>query len=234
MKKAASVALSIAAITLLVTAVALYLVGPRSESQGGRQQQSDLTSSVDRAATYYEFGHFNRAADTYQLAAERGMHRGADWVRYAHAHQIAYGLDLGLYIIAYTKLLEQSPNHDSIAEIEALLQEHATGFIYEDARGERYAEGALLELTGTISRVIWGRVATGTDTYVVSTRDHRWIGHVGDEVLIAIPREHRYRSGDTLVVLGTYDGLCRRPDERDPTRTYPCIAAVSSRLARAP
>ena len=235
MSKAVSLSLWIAAGAMLVTAAALYLVVPGgSERQGTGQQQSELESAVARAATYYEFDHFNRAADTYQLAVERGMRDGADWYRYAHAHELAYGLDLALYIAAYQRLLEQSPHDDHVAEIEALFEEHATPFVYEDARAERYAEGTLLQMTATISRVIWGRVESGIDTYVMSTREHRWIGHLGDDVLVKMPRERRFLSGDTLAILGTYDSLCTRPDDRNPTRTYPCITAVDSRIIGAP
>ena len=235
MRRAVSVSLWVAAGVLLVAAVALYLVRPGgSAGHGVGGQEPQLNSTIARAAAYYEFGHYTQAADTYRLAVERGMSDGTDWYRYAHAHELAYGLDLTLYIAAYGRLLEQMPDDEHVVEIEALLEEHATQFVYEDALAGRYAEGALLRMTATVSSVIWGRVESGLDTYVMATREHRWVGHLGDDVLVRLPRERRFLSGDTLSILGTYDGLCQRPGERNPTRTFPCMTAIGSRITGAP
>lgn len=223
-----------AAVAVAGTAV-LYFVDPGGgEIVISRADAAELESTIARAMTYYEFGHHNRAAETYALAADRGMREAAHWYRYAHSHDLTAGLDLDLYVRAYQLLLDQSPNHEYVQATEELINEHAAEFDYAAAREGVYAEGALLRIQGTVSRVIWGRVATGTDTLVVSTREDRWIGHSGDDIMVQTTRRNRPPAGARVEILARYEGLCAMERQPGAPGDYPCATAVTVRLQPPP
>ena len=228
MSRGASTGLWICAGVMLAATAGFYFVDPFSDSASPREERTELDSAVARAATYYEFGHYNRAAETYRLAVERGLQDGVEWYRYAHARELAEDLDLATYATAFRLLLDQAPFHEYVELIQEKLDEHAIVFRYVDAREARYAPGTLVTLNGTVSRTIWGRVASGMDTLVLATRVDDWLGHMGEEVLVEAERRRRYPPGEQLSIVGRYEGLCR-PDGDPTARTYPCITALGVR-----
>lgn len=222
----------IAAAVLLVAAIVLYLVDPSDRSQPAQDSTSEeLETAVARAETYYEFEHFDRAAETYRLAIERGMVDGEQWYRYAYSLEIAQGLDLRAYLNAYRLLLEQAPNHEYIADIDGVLAEHSVAFDYEEAVERELAPDALVRFSGTINRITRGRVSSGMDTLYVATKPDDWLGHVGDDVRVEAPRLRRYQTGETVTVLGEYQGWCTENDGAGIARDYPCVSASAIRMA---
>lgn len=231
MSTARSRGLWIAAAILLVAVAVLYLVEPASRSQPAEREASDeLEAAVARAETYYEFGHFDRAAETYRLAIERGMDDGEQWYRYAHSLEMARGLDTQAYLDAYRLLLEQAPDHEYIAEIDGVLAEHSVAFDYQTAVARELAPETLVRFSGTINGITRGRIASGTDTLYVATRADDWLGHVGDDVRVEAPRLRRYETGETVTVLGRYEGWCTGNDGAGISRDYPCVSAFAVRL----
>lgn len=235
MSRRGTTGLWIAAVLTLAGTVVLYFVDPGGgETPISRADSVELESTIARALTYYEFGHHNRAAETYALAAERGMREAAHWYRYAHSRDLAEGLDLDLYVRAYQLLLDESPNHEYLQAAEEVINEHTEEFDYSAARAGAYSEGTLLRIGGTVSRVIWGRVATGVDTLVVSTREDRWIGHSGDDIMVRAPRRNRPQAGTRVEILGRYHGLCTKEALPGASGDYPCVTAVTVRLQPPP
>ena len=219
-----------AALAVAGTALLYFIGSGGGEAPVSRADSVELESTVARALTYYEFGHHGRAAETYALAVERGMRDAEHWYRYAHSRELAEGLDLDLYVRAYQLLLDESSKHEYLQAAEEVINEHAEAFDYRAARTGAYAEGTLLRVDGTVSRVIWGRVATGVDTIVVSTREDRWIGHRGDDIMVRAPRRHRPQAGTRAQILGKYDGLCTMESQPVASRDLPCLTAVTVRL----
>jgi len=232
MRRGATLGLWIAAAIMLAVAAVVYFVDPSTSDTDATDaaKRDALETAVARADTYYEFGHYDRAAETYALAVERGMHDGPGWYRYAYARDASGDFSLDTYLAAYRLLLEQAPDHEYLADIESVVGEHSQEFDYEAAGTDALPPGSLVAFTGTISRVRWGRVESGTDTLFVATRSDDWLGHVGDEVRVEAPRTRRYRSGQTLAIVGEYEGWCREDDGAGMTREYPCVAASGVRL----
>ncbi len=230
MRRAANIGLWVVAGLALAATVLLYFADfTASGDRVSRADSEELESTIARALTYYEFGHHNRAAETYALAVERGMRDARHWYRYAHSRELAAGLDLDLYVHAYQLLLEQSPNHEYVEAVESVINEHARQFDYEEARAGEYDDGSLLRIAGTVSRVIWGRVATGIDTLVVATREDQWMGHSGAEITVRAPRHRRPQTGAQVQILGRYDGLCTVEAQPGVSGEFPCVTAVTVR-----
>ncbi|MFW6312801.1 MAG: hypothetical protein ACOC2N_02845 [Spirochaetota bacterium] len=226
MSTARSRGLWIAAAVLLVATIAFYLVEPVDRSQPAQREASaELETAITRAETYYEFGHFDRAAETYRLAIERGMDDGEQWYRYAYSLEIAHGIDTEAYLRAYSLLLEQAPDHEYIADIDGALAEHSVAFDYETAAERELAPDTLVRFSGTISRITRGRVKSGTDTLFIATRPDGWLGHVGDEVRVEASRSRRHEAGETVTVVGRYTGWCTEDDDGVGSRDYPCVSA---------
>jgi len=165
MSTARSRGLWVAAAILLVAAIVLYLIEPEDRSRpADREASAELETAIARAQTYYEFDHFDRAAETYRLAIERGMDDGEQWYRYAYSLEIAEGLDLPAYVTAYSLLLEQAPDHEYLGDIDGVLAEHSVAFDYQSAIDRELAPETLVRFSGTINRIRRGRVASGMDT----------------------------------------------------------------------
>jgi len=225
MSTARSRGLWVAAAILLVAAIVLYLIEPADRSRpADREASAELETAIARAETYYEFGHFDRAAETYRLAIERGMDDGEQWYRYAHSLAMAQGLDLRAYLDAYRLLLEQAPDHEYIGEIDAILTEHSVAFDYQAAIARELAPETLVRFSGTINRIVRGRVESGVDTLFVATKRDPWLGHVGDDVRVEAPRLRRYQTGETVTILGAYRGWCTGNDDGG-ARDLPCVSA---------
>ncbi len=230
MSTARSRGLWIAAAILLVAAIVLYLVEPADRTRpADREASAELEAAVARAETYYEFGHFDRAAETYRLAIERGMVDGEQWYRYAYSLEVTQALDLQAYLTAYRLLLEQEPNHEYIGDIDAVLAGHSVAFDYQDAIARELAPETLVRFSGTINRIVRGRVESGVDTLFIATKPDDWLGHVGDEVRVEAPRLRRYETGETVTVLGEYQGWCTENDGAGISRDYPCVSASAVR-----
>ena len=85
---------------------------------------------------------------------------------------------------------------------------------------------ALIVAEGTIYRVRRGRIASGTDVLFVNTKPDEWFGYMGEPVRILAPRNARYQSGDTITVIGWYDGWCDVDDDAGSSTAYPCVIAA--------
>ncbi|MFW5689389.1 MAG: hypothetical protein ACOC3H_01820 [bacterium] len=228
-----SLGLWIAAGLLLATAVVLYFTGPSRGREPGRAHDlSEIESTIAKAATYYEFGHYERAAETYTTAIERGMTSGIEWYRYAHSIELTRGPDLDAYLAAYRLLLEGAPDHEYTARTAALLDAYAESLVYEDAAANAYETGVLVQVGGTVSRVAWGRVEADTSTLFVATRPDDWLGHLGDEVAVETAGRRSFQAGDRVHAFGWYGGWERLPDGAGGGRDYPVVAAavVSARV----
>lgn len=226
-----SLGLWIVAALMSAATITFYFYDPTaSDDQAPEEDRTELESTVSKAATYYEFGHYGRAAETYALAAERGMDGALEWYRYAHSLELSESFDLGTYVAAYQRLLEQAPTHEYTETTEAVLHEHATEFDYEQAVAGAYEEGMLTRLSGTVSRVTWGRVASQTNTLYVATRAHDWLGHMGDEVMVVAPRHRTYQSGHHLAIIGRYEGWITTENGSGPARRYPRVVAAGVRV----
>jgi len=219
------------AALLLAATLGVYFYEPADRQRRERSEtRSELESTIAKASTYYEFGHYERAVESYELAIERGMQDALEWFQYAHAVELSGSADLRSYVTAYGLLLEQHPGHDYVRETEAILAQHSHELDYELLTAGEMETGTLVELTGTVSRVVWGRVETTQDTLIVATRENEWIGHSGDEIMVQVPRHRRYRPGDTLSIVGFYVGWCTRSVGTGPSREYPCVEAAGARL----
>ena len=206
--------------------VAAILVDP---TEFGKPEEPDeLSSTIEKAATYYEFEHYDRAAETYAIAADRGMDIGIEWFRYARSVELSSELDLEKYVTAYRLLLQQSPNHDYLAEAEKVLTEHAVPFSYEQAQDGTHVEGSLMVMTGAIYRVRRGRIASGVDMLFVHTKPDPWFEYMGAPVRIVAPKHLRYQTGETITAIGWYDGWCEVSDDAGGLSAYPCLIAAGA------
>ncbi|MFW5690111.1 MAG: hypothetical protein ACOC1U_11120, partial [Spirochaetota bacterium] len=108
----------IAAGVLLMAAGGLYFYEPASRDvRGTENDRAELDAAIAKAATYYEFGHYERAVESYRSAIERGMSSGVEWYRYARSIELAGADDLHEFAHAYALLLAQSPDHEYVAEV---------------------------------------------------------------------------------------------------------------------
>ncbi len=214
----------IAAALLAALTVAAVLVDPTEF--GNSPETDELATLVEKAATYYDFEHYDRAAETYALAAEHGLDDGVEWYRYARSVELSRGPDLAKFVTAYRLLLQQQPLSDELREVEAVLRDNALPFDYVQAEDGEYAEGALLVATGTVARVKRGLVESGVDTLLVDTKPNDWFRYMGETVRVVAPRNIRYQSGDVVTAIGWYDGWCELNDGAGLSTRYPCIIAA--------
>lgn len=216
---------------VLVGAVVVGLVwDPNKPASAPRL--SDLEATVAKASTYYEFEHYERAAETYELAAERGMEDALEWYRYAHSLELSSQLSLEIYLKAYQLLIERAPNHDYMVETERIVSENSVEFDYEDARSGAYSAGALVTITGSITRIIRGRIALGTDTLYVDTAPDMWLAHLGDTVRVTAPRSTANRVSNVVRIIGWFDEWCTVTDDAGAVEEFPCVQAAGVRLAQ--
>lgn len=213
----------VAAVMTILTAAAI-VVDPRDFSKP--EPVDELTSTIEKAATYYEFEHYDRAAETYAEAAALGMESGQEWFRYARSLEQSSELDLESYLTAYRLLLEQSPGHDFLSRAESILVENAVEFDYDEAVQGAHPEGTLMVATGMIYRVRPGRFDGGVDTLFVDTKTDKWFGYMGNQVRIIAPKRRGYQSGETVRAIGWYDGWCEISDDAGLSTSYPCIIAA--------
>ena len=225
-----SLVLWIIAVILMGAAIALYLVAPeRAERNAAQSAAADLASTVAKANTYFDFGHFARAAETYEEAAAAGMTDGAAWYEYAVSLDESGERDVQVYLLAYQHLNGQNPSHEYMAELELVITEESRVFDYEMAETGELQPGTLVVASGTIARVEWGRVAEGTDTVVVATRPDRWMGHIGHEILSVVPRDRRYPVGEQILIVGWFEDWVEHPDHTGVNRRYPHVRAAGVR-----
>lgn len=235
MKSRSTLVLSITAGALLVATVMLYVINPdESGAAQSREAREELDALTAKAATYYEFGHYVRAADTYREAADLGMADPLEWYRYAHSVDLARGADLALYLRAYGTLLESAPNHEYRAATEQVLLENSVELDYGRARDCEYDAGTLVRFTGTVTDVVPGRVEAHTDRIYAATRPDPWLGHIGDEVVVEMPRHERPRRGTTLTVIGTYVGWREYADGSRIARLYPVVEGIGASVVKLP
>ena len=216
---------------MLAATVGLYLWEP--DAQSNRITEDDreqLDAAVAKAATYYEFGHYERAVESYHTAIERGMNDALQWYRYAHATELSGGDYLDAYARAYELLLRQASDHEYLAEAESLLRNEADSFDYAAFQEGEQPPGTLVAVEGTVSRVVWGRVESNRDTLFVATREDEWLGHSGNEVAVEVPRHRRFRPGDTILIIGFYTGRCMQDTESGVAREHLCLEAAGARL----
>jgi hypothetical protein len=102
--------------------------------------------------------------------------------------------------------------------------------VYSEAQAAEYETGTLVRLVGTVSRVVWGRVESHSDTLYVATRPDDWLGHVGEEVMVEAPRHRRYEAGDPVDLFGWYEGWTRSDDGTGITREYPHVTAAGAHV----
>ena len=219
-------ALWIAAAAGTALTVAAILVDPTEF--GTPEEPDELLSTIEKAATYYEFEHYDRAAETYAIAAERGMEIGVEWFRYAQSVELSSELDLEKYVTAYRLLLQQSPNHDYLAEAEKVLTAHATPFSYAQAQDGTHVEGSLMVVTGAIYRVRRGRIDSGVDMLFVHTKPDPWFEYMDEPVRIVAPKHLRHQTGETITAIGWYDGWCEVSDDAGGSSAYPCLIAAGT------
>ena len=231
MRSGRTVGLWVAAAVMLVATVGLYLwepdAGTNRFTQDDREQ---LDAAIAKAATYYEFGHYERAVESYETAIERGMNDALQWYRYAHATELSGGDYLHAYARAYELLLRQESTHEYLAEAEAVLRDEAVDFEFRAFQEGEQPPGTLVALEGTVSRVVWGRVESNTDRLFVATREDDWLGHSGEEILVVVPRHRRFRPGDTVFIAGFYTGRCMQDMGSGVAREYLCLEAAGARL----
>lgn len=224
MREHRSRGLWIAAVVATALVVAAVLVDPADLRR--IEEPDELAAVIEKADTYFEFEHYDRAAQSYLRAVELGMDDGAAWYRYARAVELSSGLDLEKYVAAYRLLLAGPPAGDYLDLAEEVLTAHAVPFSYEDARADALAEGTLTVATGTIFRIRRGRIDTGTDTLFIDTRPDTWFGYLGDPVRIVAPKHLTLQSGDTVSAIGWYDGWCEVSDDAGLSHAYPCVIAA--------
>lgn len=193
---------------------------------------SDLEATIAKASTYYEFEHYDRAAETYELAVERGMIDALEWYRYAHSLELSEQPSLEVYLTAYRLLLASAPSHDYMVETERIVSQNSVEFSYEAARTGAYSAGMLMAITGSITRIIRGRIVQGTDTLYVDTAPDIWLEHLGDPVRVAAPRSTAYRVGNVVRIIGWFDDWCEVTDDAGTIEEYPCVQAAGVRLVQ--
>ncbi|TVQ22023.1 MAG: hypothetical protein EA382_12610 [Spirochaetaceae bacterium] len=183
----------------------------------------DLAATISKAATYFDFEHYQRAADTYRTAIAAGMDDPHEWFRYARALELAGNPDLAVTFQTYTRLLFVSPDHEHTRLLASSLAARAQPFDYRGVAAGSVTRGDLVRIDGTVSMVVWGTVSAQRDTVVVETRPDRWVGHLGDRVVVDMPRLRRLRNGDGVSVIARYDGSCDLPAAGG---TLPCFTAA--------
>jgi len=230
MGKHRSRALWIAAVASAALTVTAVLVDPREF--GTPEEPDELLSTIEKAATYYEFEHHDRATETYAIAAERGMDSGVEWFRYARSVELSAELDLEKYVTAFRLLLQQSPNHEYLAETEKVLAAHAAPFTYGQAQDGSHAEGSLVVATGAIFRVRRGRISSGVDVLFVHTKPDPWFTYLGEPLRIVVPNNRNYQSGETITAIGWYDGWSEISDDAGLSSAYPCLIAAGVAVDR--
>jgi len=224
MREQRSRGLWIAAAVCSVLTIAAIVVDPADFRRHSAPDQ--LESAIEKAATYYEFEHYDRAAETYAEAVDLGMESGVEWYRYARALDLSDQLDLEQYVTAYQLLLRQSPDNELVDEVESILTNHAVAFSYTGAVEGSMAEGTLVVVSGTVNRIRHGRIESGTDALFVDTKPDRWFGFMGDSVRIVAPKHLKLQSGETITAIGWYDGLASISDDAGLTHSYPCVIAA--------
>jgi len=212
-----------AGISTLVVAAAV-LVDPASF--GRETEPSELENLIEKAATYYEFEHYDRAAETYQQAADMGMSGGEDWYRYAHSLEESGQPYEEAYLNAYRLLLEQAPYHEYFGETERVLSAIAIPFDYQDAKDGAIPEGTVVVVVGMIYRVRHGRSDTGVDTLFVDTKPDDWFRYLGEPVRVLAPKNRTYQQGDLVSSIGWFDGWCDVSDDAGLSTSYPCVVAA--------
>lgn len=220
----------IAAGIATIVVVAAVLVDP--SDFGDTPEQSEVENLLEKASTYYEFEHYDRAAETYRQAAEIGMSDGLDWYQYAHSLLESEQEYIESYVNAYRLLLEQAPYHDYLAETQRVLASRAIQFDYTAAKAGEIPEGSLIVATGGVGRVRRGRSASGVDTLFVDTQPHDWFGYLGESVRIVAPKSRSFQTGDTVSAIGWFDGWCEVDDDAGLLVLYPCINAAGVVTAR--
>ena len=191
----------------------------------------DLAATISKAATYFDFEHYRRAADTYRTAIAAGMDDPHEWFRYARALELSGDPDPAVSFETYTRLLFVSPDHEHTRVLAASLASQAQPLQYRDIAAGSIARGDLYLIDGTVSMVVWGTVSSMRDTVVVETRIDRWVGHLGDRVVVDTPRLTRLRNGDSVSVIARYDGSCNLSAAGG---TLPCFTAAGPAPAAAP
>ncbi len=191
----------------------------------------DLAATISKAATYFDFEHYQRAADTYRDAIAAGMDDPHEWFRYARALELGGNPDPAVTFQTYTRLLFASPDHEHTRVLAATLASQAQPLQYRDIASDSIARGDLYLIDGTVSMVVWGTVSARRDTVVVETRADRWVGHLGDRVVVDMPRLTRLRNGDSVSVIARYDGSCDLPAAGG---TLPCFTAAGPAPTPAP
>ncbi|TFH06292.1 MAG: hypothetical protein E4H09_00535 [Spirochaetales bacterium] len=189
-----------------------------------------LTTTVSKAETYFDFEHYERATETFARAAAEGMTDAIAWYQYSRSVELTSGLDIEKYMTAYKLLLEQAPGHEYLSATEQILTGLATPFVYAAAAAGAYEPGQLVTLVGTVTRVVPGRVESRRDVVYLDTRPDSWMTHMGDTVMVDLPRHRRYQVGDTLTILGWFDKYCPVDDGAGLRREYPCIVGAGARL----
>ena len=216
------------ALVIATVVVALYRPAPRAR----RAVDDELAATIAKAETYYEFGHFDRAAQTYRTAVDRGMEDAGQWARYAEATRLSTGLNVHLYLEAYRRLLAAGAGQDSVSPVEQILAENAAPFVYGDIAGGSAVPGALYRIIGTVSRITWGRVESGMDTLIVETGSPSgWRYRLGDTVAVDMPRHRRYQTGETIEFFALYEGPRAVSNGAGVSRTLPGFAAAGGRVA---
>jgi hypothetical protein len=186
----------------------------------------ELSTVIERAATYYEFEHFDRAAESYQEAADLGMTDGIEWYRFARSVEQSSGLDLEKYVTTYRLLLQQASYHAYFEETETVLARHAVPFSYGSAVDGTHEKGTLMVATGVVSQVKRGRSSSGVDTLYVDTKPDDWFGYMGDPIRVVAPKHRSYQSGDTVTAIGWYDGWQEIGDDAGLSTSYPSLIAA--------
>ena len=223
-----TVVLSAVALALTLVAIAAYVIKP---DRGQPDADSDeLATTVSKAVTYFDFGHYDRAAETFRSAAEEGMNDAAAWYQYARSVELDEGIDLDLYMTAYGLLLRQGGSEEYLCATEELLVGYAIPFDYDSAIAGEYLSGDLVMLIGTVAGVEWGRVQSGRDSVRVDTKPNEWTGHLGETVVVDMPRHRRYQIGDRIRVIGWFDQICPAIDHSGGTTVSPCISAAGARI----
>ena len=142
-----------------------------------------------------------------------------------HSLEMAEGIDLEAYLTAYRRLLEQEPRHEYVGDIELILTRGTPPRSSTTRRSRGIPRAASCSSPGTVTKVVWGRIESGMDTLHLATEPDDWLGHVGDEVRVEAPRHRRFRAGDTLTVIGRYEGRCTTDENAGLSRaTIPASA----------
>jgi hypothetical protein len=218
-------------ISAVLVGAALLAILINPDRTADSEADDEMATTIAKAVTYYDFNHYDRAAETFRSIAEEGMNDPSAWYLYARSVELSSGLDIDLYMTAYEHLLSQGGDSEYLADTEDVLLAYAVPFEFATAADERYQQGDLVSLTGTVTAITWGRIESGRDLLRVDTRPDDWMGHLGDSVTVDMPRHRRFQVGDTIRVIGWYNGFCSSTDTGQSV-TRPCILATGGRLVR--